>query len=384
MDTKKVWLWLLLIVVAGAVSGVTKIPSGRAAEPSSDPVYIFKELEGNTYRQENLRVQIKSQYAFIISLRVGTTSGNSQWIDFSTAAGSSSYQPDLIEIPLNKSYTDGKWHGVETFDLDDILTQVGDTYDHLEKIGIRGTNFQLGDIEFFSGDASDPVDLQVMSFDDPTASNMNQYEWYSNDASTQGTLYYQPDGNYLQVNGQTSTSSAQTTSSASTASSAYSANFYPFLNYSSPWTSSPVYPPYVPPPPSLPPLFGLGYPPGSPPYGFGPQPVLSLLTLAGLPAYSNDLNPGYPYSVGGYNFSTLFATGSSPYPYASPFADQTYNYLASALAPANPTYNIFNSSVTSTLAPPATISGLLSTGGFGGGGGGGIGGGGGFAGGALI
>ena len=90
----------------------------------------------------------------------------------------------------------------------------GDTYDHLEKIGIRGTTFQLGNIEFFSagdvtGDVSDPADLQIMSFDNPAASNMNQYEWYSNDVSTQATLHYLPEGNYLQVSGQPSASSAQ-------------------------------------------------------------------------------------------------------------------------------------------------------------------------------
>jgi len=397
MDTKRVWLWLLLISVVIGAAVVSKVPSGSAAESSS--VYIFKEIEWNTYSQENLRVQIKSQYPFIVSLRVGTASGNSRWINFTTAAGSSSYQPDLIEIPLNKSFTDGKWHGVEILDLKAILDRGGDTYDHLEKIGIRGTTFQLGDIDFFSGDVSAPVDLQVMSFDNPAASNMNQYEWYSNDSSTQAALYYLPEGNYLQVSGQTSTSSAQTTSSTSTAytstastnsaarSQAFapfsSSNYYPYSGYSSPWTSGPVYPLYVPPPQSPSPLFGLGYPPGLPPYGFGPQPVLSYLTLAGLPSYYNDPNPGYPYSVGGYNFSNLFATGSSPYPYVSPFAAQTYGYLASPLALADPTYNIYNASVTTTLAPAATISGFFTiTGGFGGGGG--IGGGGGFAGGALI
>jgi hypothetical protein len=162
-------------------------------------------------------------------------------------------------------------------------------------------------------------------------------------------------------------------------------NYYPFSDYSSPWSSGPVYPLYIPPPQSLPPLFGLGYPPGFPPYGYGPQPILSLLNLAGLPAYFNDPNPGYPYSAGGYNFATLFATGSSPYPYASPFPAQTYSYLAPALATADPTYNIYNTSVTSTLAPPGTVAGLLTAVTFGGGGGGGIGGGGpGFAGGAVI
>ena len=123
MDTKKVWLWLLLIAVVAGAAVVSKVPSGKAAESSPNSVYIFKEIEGNTYRQENLRVQIKSQYPFIISLRVGTASGNSRWINFSTAAGSSSYQADLIEIPLNKSFADGKWHGVEILDLNAILTR---------------------------------------------------------------------------------------------------------------------------------------------------------------------------------------------------------------------------------------------------------------------
>jgi len=388
---------LLLAITLG--TGVRKIPSAGAAESSSNSVYIFKEIEGNTYRQENLRVRIKSQYAFIISLRVATASGNSRWINFTTAAGVSSYQPDLIEIPLNKSFTDGQWHDVDILDLKAVLDRGGDTYDHLEKIGIRGTTFQLGDIELFSGNASAPVDVQIMSFDNPSVSNMNQYGWYSNDSGTQSALYYQPDGNYLQVTGRTTTtSSTQTTSSTGTASSNStsvsqsfvpfsSANYYPYSGYSSPWTSGPVYPLYIPPPQTPAPLFGLGYPPGLPPYGFGPQPVLSFLTMAGLPAYSNDPNPGYPYSVGGYNFSTLFATGSSPYPYVSPFPAQTYGYLGPALAVADPTYNIYNSSITTTLAPAGTISGILATtGGFGGGigGVGGIGGGGGFAGGTLI
>ena len=113
-------------------------------------------------------------------------------------------------------------------------------------------------------------------------------------------------------------------------------SFYspPFFNYS-PWSSGPFYQPYISPPPTRPPLFGYGYPPGSPPFGFGPQPLLSLLNLAGLPAYFNSSNPGYPYSIAGYDLSTLFAGVGSPYPYASPFPAQTYPYLTPAVAIGN-------------------------------------------------
>ena len=161
-------------------------------------------------------------------------------------------------------------------------------------------------------------------------------------------------------------------------------SFYspPFFNYS-PWSSGPFYQPYISPPTTQPLLFGYGYPPGSPPFGFGPQPLLSLLNLAGLPAYFNSSNPGYPYSIAGYDLSTLFAGVGSPYPYASPFPAQTYPYLTPAIAQAPPTYNIYTSPLTSTLAPiPTTLAGISGiTTIFGGGGGIGMTG---LAGGAVI
>ena len=394
----QLWRWLLLALIVVAIGCGTTRAAG-AAESSPKSVYIFKELEGRVYRQENIRLSIKSQDSLIISLRLGTSKGASRWVNFTTSAGSPSYQADLIEIPLGRSITDGAWHEVELLDLGGILARGGDTYDHIEKIGIRGTAFQLGKIEFFSGDANAPINVQVMSFDHPEISNMNQYGWYSNDSSIEVTLHYPPEGGYLEVKGKTSALSQQTTqkqqggqkeatASSSSQLSASQSWYFPFSALSSypffsDWTAGPVYPPYIPPLRPFPPLFGLGYPPGTAPYGFGPQPVLSLLTLAGLPAYFSDPNPGYPYSAGGYNFATLFATGSSPYPFASPFPAQTYSYLAPPLAPFDPTYNIYTSTVTSTLAPTATLSGLLtsiSTSGGGGGGGGGPG----FAGGALI
>ncbi|MEW5802381.1 MAG: hypothetical protein AB1847_09790 [bacterium] len=382
MNKNKIWLWWLAALVVAMAGMVCNVPGGETAESSSRSVYIFKEVEW--YTQENLRVQFKSRYSFIISLRVGTAGGESRWINFTPSAGSASYQADLIEIPLNRSFTDGEWHEIEILDLKAILSQGGDVYDHLEKIGIRGEDFQLADIELFSNDAGTPSNVQVMSFDNPAASDMNQYGWYSHDSSGQFTLHYLPEGNYLQVTGPASPS--QTTSSTASAASSYPATGSqspfgtgsgPYSNSSLFWSSGPVYPFYVPPIPSPPPLFGLGYS-SLPPYGYGPQPVLSFLTLGGLSSYFNDPNPGYPYSVGGYNFANLFATGSSPYPYASPFPAQAYGYLASPLAVADPTYNIYNSSVTSTLAPAATISGLITTGFYGGGVGGlgGVGGGG--------
>ncbi|MEW6381963.1 MAG: hypothetical protein AB1611_20495 [bacterium] len=401
MDRKKVWLWLLLTLVI-----VCMVPGARGAEgaeSSLKSVYIYKEFEGKSCRQDNLRLSIKSRYSLVISVRVGTQEGASRWINFTTTGGSPSYQAELIEIPLGSAITDGAWHEVELPNLNEVLSQGGDSYDHLEKIGIRGADFQLGDIELFSGDANAPSSVQVMSFDDPTISDITRYGWYTNDSSAKVALHYLPEGNYLQASGQTPpASSSQTTqqgqqaaNSSSSSNQALltsfnegwynnysypaSSNYYSFSDYSS-WTSGPVYPPYVPPPRTFQPLFGLGYPPGTPPYGFGPQPVLSLLTRAGLPAYFSDPNPGYPYSAGGYNFNTLFATGSSPYPYASPFPAQSYGYLASPLAPVDPTYNIYTSPLTTTLAPAATLSGLLTAISTGGGGGGGPG----FAGGALI
>lgn len=148
-------------------------------------------------------------------------------------------------------------------------------------------------------------------------------------------------------------------------------SFYssPFFNpYSS--LTGPLYQPYLSPIQIPSPLFGYGYPPGLPPLGFGPQPLLSLFNLAGLPYYFNNPNPGYTYSAAGYDLSTLFTEISSPYPYASPFPSQTPSYFTPAVAQAPLTYNIYTSPLVSTLAPvPSTlaiISGITSI--FGGGG----------------
>lgn len=150
--------------------------------------------------------------------------------------------------------------------------------------------------------------------------------------------------------------------------------FIPSL-WNSGWAPGPAFQPYLPPPAPLPPLYGYGYRQWLPPLGFGSQPILSALSLLGLGSYTNFTNPGYPYSIGGYNFATLFASGNSPYPFASPFTEQTYPYLAPSTVAAPPTYTIYTSPLTSTLAPVpttlATISALTSTftgGGIGGGG----------------
>lgn len=135
-------------------------------------------------------------------------------------------------------------------------------------------------------------------------------------------------------------------------------SFYssPFFNpYSS--LAGPLYQPYISPIQIQPPLFGYGYPLGLPPLGFGPQPLLSLFNLAGLPSYLNNLNPGYPYSVAEYDLSTLFTNIISPYPYASPFPSQTPSYFTPAVAQVPPTYNIYTSPLVSTLAPvPSTLA----------------------------
>ena len=148
-------------------------------------------------------------------------------------------------------------------------------------------------------------------------------------------------------------------------------SFYssPFFNpYAS--LAGPFYQPYLSPIQTQPPLFGYGYPPGLPPAGFGPQPLLSLFTLAGLPSYLNDPNPGYPYSAAEYDLSTLFTGIISPYPYASPFASQTPSYITPTVAQAPPTYTIYTSPLVTTLAPVpsslAIISGITTL--FGGGG----------------
>ena len=148
-------------------------------------------------------------------------------------------------------------------------------------------------------------------------------------------------------------------------------SFYssPFFNpYSS--LTGPLYQPFFSPIQIQPPLFGYGYPPNLPPFGFGPQPLLSLFNLAGLPSYFNNPNPGYPYSSAEYDPSTLFTGIISPYPYASPFPSQPPSYFTPAVAQAPPTYNIYTSPLVSTLAPvPSTlavISGITNI--FGGGG----------------
>ena len=135
-------------------------------------------------------------------------------------------------------------------------------------------------------------------------------------------------------------------------------SFYssPFFN---PYSSliGPLYQPYFSPIQIQPSLFGYGYPPNSPPFGFGPQSLLSLFTLAGLPSYFNNPNPGYPYSAAEYDLSTLFTGIISPYPYASPFPSQTPPYFTPAVAQAPPTYNIYTSPLVSTLAPvPSTLA----------------------------
>jgi hypothetical protein len=137
----------------------------------------------------------------------------------------------------------------------------------------------------------------------------------------------------------------------------------PWANSS--WLAGAMYQPFA-----ARPLFGFGYPPASRPFGFGPQPLLSLLSLGGLSSYFNSPNPGYPYSAGGYNFSTLFASGQSPYPYASTFPQQVYPYLTPSVL-SSPTYDIYLSPLTSTLAPAPSTTAVISgiTTGWGGGGG---------------
>ena len=148
-------------------------------------------------------------------------------------------------------------------------------------------------------------------------------------------------------------------------------SFYssPFFNSYS-FLANPFYQPFSTPIQIQPPLFGYGYPPSLPPAGFGPQPLLSLFTLAGLPSYFNDPNPGYPYSAAGYDLSSLFTSIGSLYPYASPFASQTPSYITPSVAQAPPTYTIYTSPLVSTLAPVPTtlavISGITAI--FGGGG----------------
>jgi len=138
-------------------------------------------------------------------------------------------------------------------------------------------------------------------------------------------------------------------------------SFYssPFFN-SYPSLAGPLYQPYISPIQIQPPLFGYGYPPSLPPFGFGPQPLLSLFTLVGLPSYFNDPNPGYPYSAAEYDLSTLFTGISSPYPYASPFTSQPPPYFTPAVAQALPTYNIYTSPLVSTLAPVPSTLALIS------------------------